>query len=64
MNDFWYRAEKPGGLQIIDIDPPESDYIISWIETKYNSTWVDVAVYGNYAYVASDYGGLQVIKLW
>jgi len=50
VNDFWYRAEKPGGLQIIGVELPDDAF--------------GVAQSGNYSYVADGEGGLRIIKLW
>ena len=62
MNDFWHRAEKPGGLQIIDNAPPESASIVKSVDTPGGA--FGVAVSGKYAFVTDYEAGLRIIKLW
>jgi len=50
------------GVQIIDIEPPESAYIVKTIDTLGRANSVQVS--GGYAYVADGDGGLRIIKLW
>jgi len=54
-------AEGGYGLQIIDIDPPDSAYIVNHVDMP-PGNGVDVAVSDGYAYVASG-SGVQIIDI-
>ena len=58
---YAYVATFEYGLQIIDIDPPESAYLINTIETIGITN--DVHVYGDYAYVTSGYSRLDIVAI-
>ena len=55
---YAYVADSGQGLQIIDIDPPESAYIVKSVDT---TDARGIAVSGGYAYVADRDSGLQII---
>jgi len=59
---YAYASRKRGGVDIIDIDPPESANVIAAIDTPGSS--YDIAVSDNYAYVADLSGGLRIVKMW
>jgi len=57
---YAYVADGYSGLQIIDIDPPESAIIVKSVDTEYAT---GVAVSGGYAYVSANWNGLQIIDI-
>ncbi len=57
---YAYVADYDGGLQIIDIDPPESASIINSVPMN-NATGLDVD--NGYAFVATNYDGLQIVDI-
>ena len=54
-------SESNYGFQIIDIDPPESAYIVKTVYTPGAASRVDVT--GGYAYVADGAYGLQIFDI-
>lgn len=56
-----------GGLAIINISNPRSPYLLVFFPTPATYSWdkaaVDVAVDGNFAYVANGYAGLRIINI-
>ncbi len=57
---YAYAGDSITGVQIIDIDPPESAYSINVFDTLSNADGVALAE--GYAYVADDYG-LQIVDV-
>ena len=61
----YVAVDYPGGLwpglQIIDVDPPESASIVKSVDTSGHA--YEVYVTGGYAYVADEYSGLQIIDV-
>jgi hypothetical protein len=53
MNGFAYVADGQGGLQIIDVDPPESASIINTVFLPNSAPALSVIVAGDYAYVSA-----------
>ncbi|MBN2738929.1 MAG: hypothetical protein JXR70_18250 [Spirochaetales bacterium] len=58
---YAYLADADGGLKIIDINQPESAYILRSIKTP-NSA-LSVALKDHYAYVADSFDGMIVIDI-
>ena len=58
---YAYVANDWDGLQIVDINPPESAYIFASVDPIRSS--YSVYIVGNLAYVGDDCG-LQIIQLW
>jgi hypothetical protein len=61
-NGFLYVPTVGDGLRIYAVDPVESTHKHAEVDTP--GMGQDVAISGNYAYVANGYGGLRIIKLW
>ena len=58
---YAYVSMSDAGLEIVNIDPPESAYIVNMVDTP---GYADkVAVSGEYAYVADEEAGLQIIDI-
>ena len=49
---------------IIDIDPPESAYVIKKVYMPYPGSARSVEIYGGHAYVAAFEGGLQIVDIY
>jgi hypothetical protein len=56
-----FVADYDQGLQVIDVNPPDSAYIIGSIGTPSEAHCVEAS--GGYAYVTDDTFGLRIIKL-
>jgi hypothetical protein len=61
---FAYVCLEVLGTPIIDINLPESAYIVRYIPKEPEDIISDVYVSGNYAYVAAGSSGLKILKLW
>jgi hypothetical protein len=59
---YAFVADMDSGLQIIDVEPPESAYIVKTVGTPDSA--YEVCVSDGYAYIADFDGGLRIIKLW
>ena len=58
---FAYLA-RGHGFSLVDVDPPEEPVLL--YHTSTNSDSLDVAIQGDYAFLASNRAGLRIIKVW
>ena len=70
QNDKYYAlacnagdTSRPLGLKIVDATDPENPSLIGTAAYGQNPTAMDIKVVGDYAYVADDSSGLQVINV-
>jgi len=61
QGNYAYIADGGAGLQVIDVQNPQSPVLVGNCDTPDNAYGVKVS--GNYAYIADSYSGLQIINV-